>query len=57
MASSVADIVIAALLSLGGIAMTPLPAWIVTGVFALAVAFAFLLDLAKVPLFHRLNIS
>jgi H+-transporting ATPase len=55
--SSVADLLIASTLAVGGIAMTPLPALIVVWTFAAAVAFAFLLDLVKVPAFRRLGIT
>jgi H+-transporting ATPase len=55
--SSVADIVIASTLALGGIAMTPLPVLVVAGTLAAAIAFAFILDLVKVPLFRRLGIA
>jgi H+-transporting ATPase len=55
--SSVADILIASTLAIAGIAMTPLPAAIVAGVLALAVAFAFLMDFIKVPVFRRLQIA
>jgi H+-transporting ATPase len=55
-ASSVADVLIASLLSIGGMAMTALPAWIVAGVFALAAAFALILDSVKVPTFRALGI-
>ena len=55
--SSVADIAIAAALAVGGIAMTPLPPLIVAGTLAAAVAFAFVLDLVKVPVFVRLGIA
>jgi H+-transporting ATPase len=37
--------------------MTPLPAWIVAGTLAAAIAFAVILDLVKVPLFRRLRIA
>jgi H+-transporting ATPase len=47
--SSVADLLIASTLAIGGIAMTPLPAWVVAGTLAAAVAFAILLDFVKVP--------
>ena len=53
--SSVADIVIASTLAVGGIAMTPLPASVVAGALAAAVAFAFVLDAVKVPVFARLH--
>ncbi len=55
--SSVADIVIASTLAVGGIAMTPLPPLMVAGTLAAAVAFAFVLDLVKVPVFARLRIA
>src|SRR3984885_2855586 len=55
--SSVADLLIASTLAVGGIAMTPLPAWVVAGALAAAVAFAVLLDLVKVPVFQRLEIT
>ena len=55
--SSVADILIASTLAIGGIAMTPLPAWIVAGTLAAAAVFAVILDLVKVPAFRRLGIA
>jgi H+-transporting ATPase len=55
--SSVADLLIASTLAIGGIAMTPLPAWIVAGTLAAAAIFAFILDFVKVPVFHRLGIT
>jgi len=55
--SSVGDLLIASTLAIGGIAMTPLPAWVVAGTLAAAVLFAVLLDLAKVPVFRRLKIT
>ena len=55
--SSVADILIASTLAVGGIAMTPLPALVVAGTLAAAIAFAFVLDLVKVPVFRRLGIA
>ena len=55
--SSGADIVIASTLAVGGIAMTPLPAFVVAGTLAAAAAFAFVLDLVKLPLFARLRIA
>jgi H+-transporting ATPase len=56
-ASSVADVAIASTLAIGGIAMAALPAWTVAGTFAGATAFAFVLDLVKVPVFRRLQIT
>jgi H+-transporting ATPase len=55
--SSVADLLIASTLAVAGIAMTPLPAWVVAGTLAAAVVFAILLDLVKVPVFQRLEIT
>jgi len=54
--SSVADISIAAGLSIAGLAMTPLPLWVVAGTLASAMGFAVGLDLVKVPVFRRLKI-
>jgi hypothetical protein len=47
--SSAADILIASLLAIGGIAMTALPAALVAETLAAAVGFAFVLDMVKVP--------
>jgi H+-transporting ATPase len=55
--SSATDILIAAVLSIEGIAMTPLPARIVAGTLAAAAVFAVILDFAKVPAFRRLGIA
>ena len=55
--SSVADLLIASTLAIGGIAMTPLPAWMVAGTLAAAAVFAVILDLVKVPAFRRLGIA
>ena len=55
--SSVADLMIALTLAVGGIAMAPLPAWVVAGTLAAAIVFAILLDLVKVPIFQRLKIT
>jgi H+-transporting ATPase len=56
-ASSMADVLIAMMLAIGGIAMTPLPVPAVGGVFAAAVVFTFVLDAVKVPVFARLGIA
>jgi H+-transporting ATPase len=56
-ASSVADVLIASILAVVGIAMAPLPVLVVVGLLAAAVALAFLLDFVKVPVFRRLGIS
>jgi H+-transporting ATPase len=55
--SSIADLLIASTLAIGGIAMTALPVWIVAGTLAAAAVFALLLDLVKVPAFRRLGIT
>jgi H+-transporting ATPase len=54
--SSIADLLIASMLAIGGIAMTALPAWIVAGTLAAAAVFAVVLDFVKVPTFRRLGI-
>jgi H+-transporting ATPase len=54
--SSVADIVIASTLAASGIFMTPLPIFVVAGTLAAALAFAFVVDAAKGPVFRRLGI-
>ena len=56
-ASSVADIAIASTLAVGGIAMTPLPVFVVAGTLVVAAVFAFVLDAVKVPVFARLRIA
>ncbi len=55
--SSVADIVIASALAVSGIAMTSLPPLVVAGTLAAAAAFAFVLDLVKIPVFARLGLA
>jgi H+-transporting ATPase len=55
--SSVVDVTIAATLATCGIAMTPLPVIIVGGILVAAAVFAFILDVAKVPVFKRLRIA
>jgi H+-transporting ATPase len=55
--SSIADLLIASTLAIGGIAMTPLPVWIVAGTLAAAAVFAFILDFVKVPAFRHLGIA
>jgi H+-transporting ATPase len=55
--SSAADLLIASTLAIGGIAMTPLPAWLVAGTLSVAAVFAVLLDLVKVPVFRRLQLT
>jgi H+-transporting ATPase len=56
-ASSVSDVLIATILAIGGIAMTPLPASVVVATLTAAIVFAVILDFIKVPLFRRLKIS
>ena len=55
--SSVADLLIALTLAGCGWLMMPLPLWVLGGVLAGAIAFAFVLDLVKVPIFERLGIT
>lgn len=55
--SSLADIAIASTLAITGIAMTPLPAWVVASMMAAAAAFTIILDLVKLPVFRRLGIA
>jgi H+-transporting ATPase len=55
--ASVADLLIASTLAVGGFAMTPLPAWVVAGALVAAAAFAIILDFVKVPVFRRLRIT
>jgi H+-transporting ATPase len=55
--SSVADLLIASMLAVSGIAMAPLPISVVGGILVAAVVFAFIVDFAKVPVFHRLRIA
>jgi H+-transporting ATPase len=55
--SSVADLLIAMILVNRGIAMAPLPWLVMGGVLLGAVVFAFMVDVAKVPVFNRLRIA
>jgi H+-transporting ATPase len=55
--SSVADVLIASTLAVGGIAMTALSAMVVFGTLAAAIALAVVLDLVKLPVFARLGIT
>jgi len=52
--SSIVDIVIASILAIGGLAMTPLPASLVAATLVAAVAFSFVLDVVKIPVFAHL---
>jgi H+-transporting ATPase len=54
--SSLADIVIASSLAIGGIAMTSLPILVVAGTLAAALLLACVLAMVKVPVFARLGI-
>jgi H+-transporting ATPase len=55
--SSVVDLAIASTLATRGIAMAPLPIFAVGGVLVAAAVFAFIADVAKVPVFKRLGIA
>jgi H+-transporting ATPase len=56
-ASSVADISIAVILAIFGVAMAPLPAEVVAAILGAAIAFAFLMDFVKFPVFRRLGVG
>jgi H+-transporting ATPase len=55
--SSAVDLLIASTLVIGGIAMAPLSIFDVGTILLAAVAFAFFVDFAKVPVFRRLRIA
>jgi H+-transporting ATPase len=55
--SSVADVLIISALAICGVAMAPLTVSIVSSEFAAAIVFGLLMDVVKIPLFARLNIS
>jgi H+-transporting ATPase len=55
--SSVIDLLIASVLAACGIAMLPLPVFVIGATFVAAAAFAFIVDFAKVPVFRRLGIA
>ena len=55
--STVCDILIISTLVTRGIGMSPLSIFVVGGTLAAAAIFAFVLDFAKVPVFHRLRIA
>jgi H+-transporting ATPase len=55
--SSVADVLIISTLAVLGIAMAPLPITIIAAEFAAAIAFGVVLDVVKIPVFARLQIS
>ena len=54
--SSITDLLIASVLANRGIAMSPLPLFVMGALLAGAVVFAFALDIVKVPVFNRLGI-
>ena len=54
--SSVVDLLIASTLSIYGIAMAPLPIFIVGAILMAAVIFAFILNFVRVPVFRYLRI-
>jgi H+-transporting ATPase len=56
-ASSVVDVLIASTLATFGIAMAPLPILLVGEILVTAAVFAFILDVAKVPVFKLLRIA
>ncbi len=55
--SSVADVLIISTLAIFGIAMSPLPIWVVAGEFAAAIVFGVLLELIKIRVFAWLRIA
>jgi H+-transporting ATPase len=55
--SSAVDVVIASTLAAAGIGMAPLPIFMVGAILMGAALFAFLVDFAKAPVFHRLGIA
>jgi H+-transporting ATPase len=55
--STICDVLIISTLVTRGIAMTPLPVFVVGGILVAAAIFAVILDFAKVPVFNRLKIA
>jgi H+-transporting ATPase len=55
--SSVIDVLIASTLATRGIAMAPLPTFMLGEILMAAAVFAFIVDFAKVPVFQRLRIA
>jgi H+-transporting ATPase len=55
--SSVADVSIISTLAVLGIAMAPLPIAVIASEFAAAIGFGVVLDVVKIPIFARLQIS
>jgi H+-transporting ATPase len=54
--SSLVDLTIASTMANRGLAMAPLPLAVIGAMLAGGVAFAFLVDFVKVPVFRRLEI-
>jgi H+-transporting ATPase len=55
--ASAADLLIASTMANRGVAMTHLPLFVIGATLAGAVAFAFVVDLVKVPVYGRLKIT
>jgi len=55
--STVCDILIISTLVTRGVAITPVPLFVVGGTLGAAAVFAFILDFVKVPVFNRLGIA
>ncbi len=55
-ASSITDLIIASALAISGVAMASVPAFVISETLVAACAFAFIADLAKVPIYRRLGI-
>jgi H+-transporting ATPase len=55
--ASVADLLIASTLAVGGFLMVPIPFVVVVGTLGTALVASFVIDLVKVPVFRRLSIA
>jgi H+-transporting ATPase len=55
--SSIADLLIIPTMAIRGLLMAPLPAPIVAGIFVAAIGLAFALDMVKIAVFKRLNMT
>ena len=55
--SSIADLLIISTLATHGIAMAPLPMWVVACELAAAIVFFLILDVVKIPVFARLGLT
>jgi H+-transporting ATPase len=55
--ASVADLLIASTLAVGGFLMVPIPLVVVVGTLGTALVASFVIDLVKVPVFRRLSIA